>query len=149
MILFTKERILACPRPRATKSGVVFMPKNYKELKKKLSAEFFDQWNGGPISGPISVGISIMTPTKRTGDIDNYAKTILDSLEDAAIFYDDIQICYMSVKHELGDSYLTTVEISLQPEQYVNDYSDKVTAKKGPSAEEKRAMIDAMLGGGS
>ena len=90
-----------------------------------------------------------MTPTKRTGDIDNYAKTILDSLEDAAIFYDDIQICYMSVKHELGDSYLTTVEISLQPEQYVNDYSDKVTAKKGPSAEEKRAMIDAMLGGGS
>lgn len=163
MILFTKEKILACPRPRATKNGVVFMPKNYKELKKKLSAEFFDNWDGGPISGPIGVSISIMTPTKRTGDIDNYAKTILDALEDSAIFYDDIQICHMSVKHHLGDSYLTSIEISLRPDEDVTHYSDKVTAKKekikkeeptgmdpaGLSAEDKRALIDSMLGGGS
>ena len=130
MILFTKEKILACPRPRATRGGHVFMPKNYKDLKKKLSAEFFDQWTGGPISGPISVFVSIMTPTKRTGDVDNYAKTILDSLEDSAIFYDDIQICSLKVEHYKGDSYLTTIEIALRPEADGNHYSDKVTAKK-------------------
>lgn len=130
MILFTKEKILACPRPRASKGGHVFMPKNYKDLKKKLSAEWFDQWNGGMISGPISVGISIMTPTKRTGDVDNYAKTILDSLEDSAIFYDDIQICSLKVEHYKGDSYLTTVEIALRPDEDRTHYSDKVTGKK-------------------
>ena len=62
----------------------------------------------------------------------------------------------------------TTVEISLHPEKYINDYSDKVTAKKEKlhdelkenpdqfkedsqemSKEEKQAIIDAMLGGGS
>ena len=130
MILYTRTKILACPRPRASKGGHVFMPKNYKDMKKQLVEEFKAQpQRQEPFTGPLSVHIAFMTPTKRVADLDNYVKSILDALEDARIFIDDIQVCQLSAEHYIGDSMLTTIEIHPSPDHIRNHYSDKVTKK--------------------
>jgi Holliday junction resolvase RusA-like endonuclease len=130
MKIFSSERILACPRPRASKFGASYMPANYKALKKRLVEEFqlqLPHWK--TCAQPIRVSIEFMTPRVRIADLDNYVKTILDAMEDAKIFVDDIQVCELFAMHYMGNEDLTTIEITTVEPQMKTHYANKVGKK--------------------
>jgi crossover junction endodeoxyribonuclease RusA len=92
-------------RPRRSKTGVIYTPKESKQAEMLLRA----QWRMAPIEGPLHVklvmddeSVSVqITPrdaaeSKMRGDIDNYAKTVLDALNGIA-WEDDRQIKSLEV----------------------------------------------------
>ena len=96
-------------RPRFNrKTGVTYTPKETREYEKLL-ASFYNgpKFSEGPISvklvfdiEKISISIkqlAVDEPTKLTGDIDNYAKAILDALNGVA-FSDDKQIVSLELE---------------------------------------------------
>ena len=52
---------------------------------------------GEPLKTRLSVYIGLSAPSKRTLDIDNRAKAILDSLQDAGVIEDDSQIDHLTL----------------------------------------------------
>jgi crossover junction endodeoxyribonuclease RusA len=96
-------------RPRATvRNGkaIMYTPSKTTEAEKVLA----EQWEHPPVEGPIAVSLVLadgyITVTiedcpphiskKLRGDIDNYAKTVLDGLNGVA-FIDDRQIVRLEV----------------------------------------------------
>lgn len=96
-----------CPRPRVTKSGITYYPKRYSDYKKALalilrqqygnrealdfyylSAEFYFSY---PKSHP-KKGRVEAAPMRKRCDLDNLAKGLMDSLQDAGVILDDRQL---------------------------------------------------------
>lgn len=62
---------------------------------KTLVAELISTQGQGidlPLEGRLSVFLSLYSPTRRSYDIDNRIKAVLDSLQDAGVFENDEQI---------------------------------------------------------
>jgi len=93
-------------RPRMTRRGRVFTPKTTLEYERAIA----DAYLGPRFEGPVAVDILLSkdkvkitiketdqdTPTLR-GDVDNYAKSILDGLNGVA-YVDDKQVRELRVR---------------------------------------------------
>lgn len=98
-------------RPRFNrKTGTTYTSPATRDAEKNLREEFFARANTDPIKGPLRVTIMLRndavdvsiepadehTHKKLRGDIDNYAKTVLDALNMHA-WDDDAQIVDLRV----------------------------------------------------
>lgn len=103
-----KFRPISKGRPRMTRRGRVFTPATTLEFEKKV-AEAWKKSRGPIFEGPVSVVIELsntgfmvrvntVTQERSTlrGDVDNYAKSILDGLNGVA-FEDDKQVHVLKV----------------------------------------------------
>ena len=98
-------------RPRVTKQGVAYTTKATREAEANLVAAYQATVNENVADGPLRIDIELandgfwieITPIeeyenrKLRGDIDNYAKTILDSLNGIA-YHDDKQIGELNLR---------------------------------------------------
>lgn len=104
----TKFRPISKGRPRLGRRGRVYTPATTLDFEKKV-AEAWIKSKGTIFEGPVSVTIelsvtgfmvrvnSIATPASPLrGDVDNYAKSILDGLNGVA-FKDDKQVHILKV----------------------------------------------------
>lgn len=105
LVLTIQGKPMACPRPRATRRGRVYMPSTYTAHKIAISkdlrvAKVLQNWthnDGTPLK--LEVHFLFKRPQKMKGkepvhkttkpDIDNLVKTIMDTLQDAEIIKDD------------------------------------------------------------
>lgn len=110
-------KLLSAPRPRF--NGHAYMPANYKE-QKKIIRELIGT-KATIAFGPLKMSIRIETKGKRLGDVDNLAKTILDSLE-GLCYLNDIQITSLEVTHVRTGSDLVLVNIEDNEQADSNDY---------------------------
>ncbi len=83
-----------CPRPRVSRNGGVFYPKNYTDWRdaalKQLTAGV------GGFKEPVAVALDAIVERPKTtvrllpgGDVDNYAKSVLDILTKVKVWLDD------------------------------------------------------------
>ncbi len=84
------------PRPRRTKSGVFYTPKEAKTRTAELQMHLIRLTAGQPLlTGPIAVEIGLLRAKKRDrrrdGDGDNYEKWILDACT-GTLWADDRQV---------------------------------------------------------
>ena len=124
-----KGKPMACPRPRATRQGRVYMPKEYNRHKKNLILQFIIQ--GGlqcstKITEAAHVDITFVYPRPKylkgeelqvkttKPDIDNLVKTILDALTGAAVWSDDNLVVSLSCSKFYGPpDYAGQTEIKI------------------------------------
>jgi Holliday junction resolvase RusA-like endonuclease len=84
------------PRPRATKNGAMYVPKEARERRMELQTHFLRLTVGQkPLEGPIALEIGLFRAKKRDhrkdGDGDNYEKAILDA-GNGVLWVDDRQV---------------------------------------------------------
>lgn len=98
------------PRPRARvipKRNIasMYMPASYKKWKADVVAQLRERFGEDPfpLTGRVSVWcvFAVQRPktTKRVappGDVDNYAKSLLDALTEYGIWVDDIQVTLLT-----------------------------------------------------
>ena len=99
-------------RPRHTKGGHTYTAPVTRNAEKAIAEAFIDSdWDGQMKDGPISVHIELFNDhfvitiedtddyenRRLRGDVDNYAKTILDSLNGVA-WEDDKQIRFLTME---------------------------------------------------
>lgn len=120
---------MACPRPRATRTGRIYMPDKYLEYKKEvvqilednLSVSFWTPEESRPMKlickfihkRPKRLGKGPRVVKTTRPDIDNLLKTILDCLQDAKVIKDDSFIIELSNVQDLygyhGEEPSTTI----------------------------------------
>ena len=104
------------PRPRITKKGISYYPKEYTQFKNEASFRFQGMWkNKESIKRAIEIELFFLvkkpkskirkttanhrSPCYKTrGDLDNRIKSVLDVLQDSGIIHNDSQI--YSIKAE-------------------------------------------------
>jgi Holliday junction resolvase RusA-like endonuclease len=111
------------PRPRFTKTGIAFMPREYSTHAGECQREFFQQSTATePFTGPCAVLVECASPRPKTtklpaprGDVDNFAKTYLDAITKTQRFWkDDTQVIALAVSKrwaEPGEAPGVTVTI--------------------------------------
>ena len=95
---------MACPRPRATRQGRIYMPKEYTAHKKAITEDLTRQFllqNHTQITEAAHIEIVFVYPRPKSlkgdglqikttkPDLDNIIKTILDAITGAKIWRDD------------------------------------------------------------
>jgi crossover junction endodeoxyribonuclease RusA len=98
----------------SAKTGRRFLSAKGKAYRQEVYALALEQHGiFKPFTGPISVTVELYPPDKRIRDIDNYNKSLFDSLVHANVMMDDSQIkehhCYMR-ETEKGGSALVSIE---------------------------------------
>jgi Holliday junction resolvase RusA-like endonuclease len=119
---------LPCPRPRVAVirgHGVAYYPTAYK----KWVAEFVKLFENQPpkkFTGPVRVHMSFECRKARTskllipgGDVDNYAKSVLDGLTKVGMWDDDKQVTHLVAikRFAVPDPVVSTVGIHLTIEE--------------------------------
>lgn len=89
-------------RPRVTRWGAYY-GKKYQQFKNRVDEMLPDLYAGEPLSGPLAAIVIFYCKraktTKRTwprGDVDNYAKALLDA-GNGSLYGDDDQIVHLTV----------------------------------------------------
>lgn len=81
-------RPVPAARARVTKNGT-FYPARVKAYRAVLQAEFRAKWGPKPaVDKPVRVSIGV-SGCRASADTDNFAKAVLDSLQDAGVLTDD------------------------------------------------------------
>lgn len=115
-----------CPRPRLTRWGQVYYPPKY-EVWRQQAAPHIPQLPA-PLGGALGViVVSVLPPFKTvirdypSGDVDNYAKSVLDIIGKAqCVWSDDTQVVVLSSSkrftqlNEEPHSYVYIREVSPQ-----------------------------------
>ena len=88
-------------RTRSTRYGRHFTPKrsaDYQETVRQIALESMSDcgWASGG-RGPFSVDLDVYRKADR-GDVDNYAKALLDGMSKAAMWSDDARVHHLSVR---------------------------------------------------
>jgi Holliday junction resolvase RusA-like endonuclease len=90
---------LPCPRPRITARGKfahAYYPASYKAWRQAFASAIPLSPGFVPHADPVSVMVTFVCPRPKTtklqtpkGDIDNYLKSLFDSLTDLGVWDDD------------------------------------------------------------
>jgi Holliday junction resolvase RusA-like endonuclease len=113
-------KAIAKQRPRSSRNGHFYTPKNTKDFEKKVGLCYKAIRGKNLLDKPVSIAITFyekkpkkcksVFPIKRTGDIDNKAKCILDALNGIA-YNDDCQVVELSLIKSYADKDFTKVLI--------------------------------------
>jgi Holliday junction resolvase RusA-like endonuclease len=105
-------------RPRFSKFGGTYTPPRTKAFEKAVQMMAKNQYRQKPLDGPIEVGIEFVfkKPQKPSnsypkGDIDNYVKSVLDSLN-GVVWNDDRQVVSLRTIKRYGFDSSVTVYVS-------------------------------------
>jgi Holliday junction resolvase RusA-like endonuclease len=120
---------IPCPRPRIAVirgHGVAYFPKSYKDWKEEFAGLFVDK-PFTSFSGPVQVRMCFDIQKPRTsklvlpkGDIDNYAKSVLDGLTTVGMWDDDKQVAVLlAIKRFVHDPVVNASGVHLQITPYV------------------------------
>ena len=98
---------MPAPRPRVTKTGIVYEAKPYKEYKAKVRAVAEKAMNGlNPITSCAWMQLDFIRKMDATsltyGDIDNLAKGVLDALNGVVFKDDSIIVGLLINKDSIG-----------------------------------------------
>lgn len=111
--VFIPVKARPTPRPRVTRTGVAFMPKDYQVYSADLQTRLFEAASGAAweaLPGPLVVRVVVthQSPLKTVlaaprGDVDNLAKGVLDAATKTKRFWnDDSQIVDLFVAKRWG-----------------------------------------------
>ncbi|WP_082413703.1 RusA family crossover junction endodeoxyribonuclease [Thermoanaerobacter thermohydrosulfuricus] len=106
-------------RPRLSAAGrkmYIYTPQETSKFEKQVALAALTAANGKVLFGDIAISIKLYFSDKRFGDLDNYAKSILDGLQ-GTLFENDKQVARMSVER-----YIDKNE---RAEVYVEEVSDE------------------------
>ena len=67
----------------------------YVEWRQRAEDAVSAVFRGNPISGPVSVEIRLYGPSRRSYDVDNRGKAVLDLLQHAGVIEDDKQVHHL------------------------------------------------------
>lgn len=85
-----------------------------KALKAAYQLQAQSQWRGEPLTGPLSLEVTLYFGTRRKGDIDNFNKLVLDALT-GIVWEDDSQIEELRLR-KAYDKERPRVEVEIGPE---------------------------------
>ncbi|MGY6517445.1 MAG: RusA family crossover junction endodeoxyribonuclease [Lysobacteraceae bacterium] len=92
-----------CPRPRVSKWGSYY-PASYKTWRSRVERDLQSQFLP-VVEYPCRVFLEVRVAKARTskltrpvGDVDNYAKAALDSLQRVGVLTDDVNVVSLSVE---------------------------------------------------
>ena len=83
-----------------------------RAYKKQVAESWI--WNGDPVAGEVSVTLKVFRP-RRSGDLDNRIKTLLDSLNGIA-YNDDSQVVELHA-YRFDDKHAPRVEVEIKQVQ--------------------------------
>ena len=104
------------PRPRFSRYGGAYMPKEFQEYKAQIADEASIVMAGNaPLEGALKTDIKFFCRTKKitsrkAGDVDNLAKSVLDALN-GVIWKDDSQIVQCSLAKFHSETPCIMVEV--------------------------------------
>jgi len=99
-------------RPRVGRYGNIYTPPQTKEYEKLVG--WVAKCNGcKPLNGPIAVKLHLFL-RGRSGDVDNYCKSILDGLNGVAYEDDDQVVELLVKKHKVKRKEEERVEIEIK-----------------------------------
>lgn len=111
---------LPCPRPRIAVRGrfpVAYYPDSYKKWKEKAK-ELIEAQIEERLHGALRVSIECYVKKPKTskltipkGDVDNYAKSVLDALTSAGAWADDSQVTNLQVSKDFHHSDIIIIRI--------------------------------------
>ena len=87
-------------RPRLTVDGrkkYIYTPRETSRFEKQVALAAFTAAKGRVLFGDLSIWIKLYFSDRRFGDLDNYAKSILDGLQ-KTLFENDKQVARLSVE---------------------------------------------------
>lgn len=94
-----------CPRPQVTRMGHAYYPKAYSDWRVMAKEAMEFSGDPMPLDQPMTVAIEVRADRPRTsklamprGDVDNYAKSILDLLTKVRTWLDDSQVGTLVVR---------------------------------------------------
>ena len=83
-------------RPRIGTSGTVYTPKPTRDYEETVA--WAVRASRGRVDGPCEVSITLYLRPGRRGDLDNYAKSILDGAEKGGAFGNDRDVVDLRVR---------------------------------------------------
>ena len=111
MIIEIPGRPVAKQRAR-TVNGHTYTPPKTRAFEEMVAMCVLTQRNGATVAGDVNVTITMGGTTRLRGDIDNYAKAILDGVVKGGAIEDDRQVRGLYIEaHEGMDEWVTFVEI--------------------------------------
>lgn len=96
--------ILALPYPPSlnryyrTVKGRILISAEGRKYRETVADYVAESRAGAGLLGRLAVEISVFPPDRRRRDLDNVCKATLDSLTHAAVWQDDSQIDYLSIR---------------------------------------------------
>lgn len=85
-----------------------------RDYRTDTIAACLEQSINSHITGRISLKMTCCPPDKRTRDLDNLTKALIDSLQHAGLFEDDSQIDHIEISRVVKPEYLLgTVDVEL------------------------------------
>ena len=108
-VLTAAIRPRAMPRPRGKAGQKAYMPKSYQQWREQAGWLVKQAWlriaRGQTLRGPLRVDMRLCRDRVTvwlsaageerhglTGDVDNYAKALLDVMKDVGVYEDDSQV---------------------------------------------------------
>lgn len=104
-------------RPRLSAAGrkmYIYTPQETSKFEKQVALAALTAANGKVLFGDIAISIKLYFSDKRFGDLDNYAKSILDGLQ-GTLFENDKQVARLSIeryidKDERAEIYIGEID---------------------------------------
>ena len=99
--------LFAKARPRVTKTGHAYMPAAYRKNQKELLEKIKEQYDGGPLEGPLRVEMELFGEGR--ADIDNVVGAFFDTankvlwVDDRISIIPELSVSWKKCKKE--DSY--------------------------------------------
>ena len=118
---FIPIKPVPCPRPRVTKNGT-FMPTKYKHAKQKHIDFLTGAFHKPTIENPVGIHMTTYIPRPKSvkrelpsvrPDIDNWTKTILDSLTQAGVLRDDCLVTDLLASKRYAENGKVGTELAI------------------------------------
>lgn len=101
MIIEVPTRAVAKQRPR-TVNGNTYTPPKTRQFEEFVAWQTRSQRDGVTLEDDLRVTITLIAKRRLTGDVDNYAKAVLDGVVKGGAIKDDSQIVDLRVLKMVG-----------------------------------------------